>query len=102
MRNKRLAQRQKELGLELVENNNKTFVETMRGAARILARKKGAISSDDLHDWYDKNRNKIPAPLHVNAWGSIFRTSEWMPVGFVGSEQVSRKGGIIRLWKLKT
>jgi len=101
MRNKRLAQRQKELGLEIVENNNRTFIETMRSAARMLARKKEIISNDDLRDWYEKNKARVPGPLHPNAWGAIFKTGEWVSVGFIGSEQVSRRGGIIRLWKLK-
>lgn len=104
MRNARLAERQKELGLEIVESNNRTFIETMRGVARMLANKKGVISADDLREYYDNFRyaKQIPAPRHLNAWGAVFKTSEWEPVGYMKSEQVSRKGGVIRLWKLKT
>lgn len=89
---------QKQLGLDLVENNNQVFVQTMRSKARMLARQNGSVTSDDL-------RAEALAcdlePEHPNAWGSIFRGPEWEPLSFEPSTLPSNRGRIIRRWGLK-
>lgn len=103
MLNRRLSERQKELGLYLVEKNNQVFLATMRGIARIIARRKGKITSDDIREYHRKHHKakQIPMPTHPNAWGAVFKTSDWKAVGYTKSKQVSRRGGVIRVWRLK-
>lgn len=90
---------QKQLGLALVERNNPNFVETMRSRARVLARRNGAVTSDDL-------RGEAIAlgvePAHPNAWGAIFRGKEWALEGFEPSVHPSNHGRTIRRWSLRS
>lgn len=89
---------QKQLGLDLVENNNQVFIGTMRSRARDLARRDGSVTTDDL-------RGEAIAlgiePEHPNAWGAIFKGREWQAVGYESSVHPSNHGRVIRRWSLK-
>lgn len=93
---------QKQLALDLVENHNPTFMETMRGVARMLANRNGSVTSDDLQEFYEIHKVKydIPAPTHHNAWGAVFNTKEFIPAGYTQTKRVAGKGRVIRVWRL--
>lgn len=85
-------------GIARIIDNNGTFVETMRGIARLIARRRGIVSSDDLR--------KVATdygitPNHENAWGAIFRGNEWVAAGSIQSQIPSNHGRLIRTWRLK-
>lgn len=93
-----LGIRLKELGQDDVESNNESFVEVVRNEARFLASTKGKVTSDDLRSFAQSN-GLVPA--HPNAWGSVFRGSEWVTLGFTRSSLVSNHARTIRIWGLK-
>lgn len=98
-----LAEQQKQLGLDLVEVSNPVFLETMRGVARMLARKLGEITADDVREYYDRHVGSLGVkPTSPNAWGALFKTKEWECVGFIKSRQVQGHGNMIRKWRLTT
>lgn len=89
---------QKQLGLDLVENNNQAFIETMRSKARMLARRDGSVTTDCLRAIA---RDMGIEPDHPNAWGAIFKGGEWEQIGFESSVLPSNHGRIIRRWSLR-
>lgn len=102
MLNVRMAENEKQIGLELVEINNLSFVETMRGVARIIARERGEVCADDLREWLSRygNERGVPVPTSMNAMGAIFRTPEWAFVRYTKSAQVQGHQNLIRVWRL--
>jgi hypothetical protein len=85
-------------GVALVSENNPTFVEIMREAARVLARKNGSVCSDDLRAYAQMCGIE---PEHQNAWGAIFRGQEWVVVGRRKSRLTSNHAREIRVWTLR-
>ncbi len=92
----------KQLGLNLIESNNPSFLETIRSIARIMIRKQGPITADDLRVWYEDNRGerRIPEPTSHNVWGNVFRTKDFVFLGHVKSKQIQGHGNRIGLWGL--
>ena len=90
--------RGRDAGIERVISNNECFSSTMRGIARLIARRKGIVSSDDLREMASAYGIR---PNHENAWGGIFRGNEWQAVGFIQSALPSNHGRFVRSWKLK-
>jgi len=85
-------------GISQIISNNECFIATMRGIARIIARRKGIVNSDDLREVANEYGVK---PKHSNAWGGIFRGSEWECAGRVKSKLPSNHAREIRSWKMK-
>lgn len=102
MINARLSEQQKQLGLELVETSNATFLETMRSKARMLARKKGMITADDVREYYEQHKHELQIkPTSPNVWGALFSTNEWLWIGYRKSKRVSNHSRPIGVWRLK-
>lgn len=91
--------KQKELGLSLVESNNATFVETGRGIARMLCRQNGKTCMSKVREKLDERGYQ---PKSRNAYGAIFHSEEFECVGFTISTHASRRGGVERVWKLRS
>ena len=90
-----LGLRLKWQGIELVYENNRTFVDGMRLVAKAIVKARGRVSSDDLREVASKL--KI-APDHCNAWGSITKGKIWKCIGRKKSELPSNHGREIRVW----
>lgn len=90
--------RGRDAGIEKVISNNECFAATMRGIARLIARRRGIVSSDDLREMAVQYGIQ---PNHENAWGGIFRGTEWECVGFMRSKLPSNHARTIRTWRLK-
>lgn len=88
----------RDAGILQVISNNQCFVSTMKGIARLLARRRGVVSSDDLRKMATEYGVR---PNHENAWGAIFRGKEWQAVGFIKSKLPSNHARMIRTWRLK-
>lgn len=85
----------KERGLNLVESNNMEFVQTMRAYARKEIKRKGCVSIDEVRAYADKEKLK---PDHCNAFGSIFRTKDFIPVGRKNSQVPSNHSRSVIIW----
>lgn len=86
-------------GASQVTAKNGTFVETLRSAARMIARQKGTVTGDDLRVWADEHGMQPTSP---NAFGAVFTNNKDLePCGFCPSAQPNRRGGLIRVWRIK-
>lgn len=93
-----LARRNRDAGIAKVASKNATFLETMRGVARMMCRQKGKVTADDLREWAECNGVE---PTHPNAWGAVFN-KEFAPGEFVVSRQAQGHSNRIRVWRLKS
>jgi len=90
------ALEKRDQGIEQVAANNDRFLFITRRVARTLARANGHVTMDEVRQYC---RLK---PLHPNAWGAVFKHPDFEFTGrFVQSENVSRRGGMQRVWRLK-
>lgn len=99
MNNLQLALSLRDRGIEQVSLNNASFLETMRGVARMICREKGEVTADDIREWAKQHSIE---PTHKNCWGAIFKNGEFESKGFVRSKQVSGRGNWIMVWRLKS
>ena|SRR3990167_451308 len=88
----------RDAGIAQVISRNECFVSTMRGIARILARRRGVVNMDDLREI--ANEYGI-VPNHQNAFGGIFRGQEWEIAGYTQSKIPSNHARRIATWRLK-
>jgi len=92
----------REEGVKKVASKNATFIETMRGVARLICHRQGTVTADDLKAWAAANDMQ---PTHYNAYGAIFCSKAWKAefefVRYVKSRQVQGHGNLIREWRLR-
>lgn len=86
-------------GIAKIIDSCGTYVETARGVARLICRRKGIVSMDDVREVL--SAHGVTAP-HPNAIGAVFKGNEWVPVGFMKSKVPSNHARTIRTWRLKT
>lgn len=91
--------KQKELGLALTTMANRDFVETGRGIARLLCKEHGRTCMSKVREKLDERGYQ---PKSRNAYGAIFHSEEFECVGFTISTHASRRGGVERVWKLRS
>lgn len=89
----------KQIGLSLVAQGSEEFLEVMRAEAKRIARVRGQVSADDLRPIA---KNLGIEPHHPNAWGALFRGSDWIRIGFKNSTCGSRRAGMVAVWKLRS
>lgn len=89
------GRKERDYGLDRVGFNNQPFLRLMRAVARRIALRRGWVTTDDLRE-YAKENNVVPS--HPNAWGAIFRSSEWKCVGRRRSRVVSNHAREVRVW----
>jgi hypothetical protein len=93
-----LALHERDKGVRRVASKNGTFLETMRGVARLICRQKGSVTADDLREWAGKHGIE---PTHYNAWGAVFLCDDFYSDGRTKSNQKQGHGNDIRIWKLR-
>ena len=76
---------------------NHQFLAIMRKQATIIWSRKDRVyvCADDLRSYCSRHENQ---PESSNAWGSVFKSTEWRPIGYRSSLTPSRKGGVQRIW----
>ena len=85
-------------GMDAVENHNLSWVKQMRRQARRICKVKGYVTTDDLRAIADLSNLQ---PLHRNAWGTVFRGSEWKPIALLRSTRPAAHGRKITAWALQ-
>ena len=72
-----------------------------RGVARILARKNGEVTADDVVKHFQDSGIDLTAKIG-NAMGSLFKGKEWEFTGkYVKSARVHAHANLLRVWRLK-
>jgi len=90
-----LAFKAKTKGIALVATHNAAWLEEARAIAREICRQSGSVTAEDVRD-------KIhTAPNHPNAWGAIFKSTEFTPIGFEPGRHVQGHCRVIRRWRLR-
>lgn len=89
------AKRAREDGKQLVEDHNRGFVRHMRELALEICARKGQVDCDQLRQLAAEQGL---APVHPNAWGSIFRGRQWRPIGWKASRLTTNHARMIRVW----
>lgn len=96
-----LALVERDRAIARVAAKNATFIETMRGVARMIARKQGTVTADDLRDHLAKHP-ELGQPTHYNAFGAVFvNNPDFVLEGYVKSRQKQGHGNLIRRWRLR-
>jgi len=91
------GQSRKRAGMSKAAANNAEWLEWIRAQARAIGTYQETVSADDLRPIADAmNRH----PNTPNAWGSVFKGSEWVFVDRVKSKTRSRHAGIICRYRL--
>lgn len=94
------GQQLKMQGLDLVEQNNTTWVERMRDVAKIQCATSlnGTVTTDNLRYWANATNDHPESP---NAWGAVFRGKHWECVGRVKSGYRSNHAREIKVWRYR-
>lgn len=85
----------KESAMVGVEKKNAAWLNTIRKQAIRIAKRKGSVTTDDLRKYAMKKELK---PSHPNAWGAVFRGSDWRVIGRCKSRLPSNHAREIRVW----
>ncbi len=80
-------------GINQVSAKNQAWLNKKRLEARKIAKHLGFVTSDMLHVG--------PEPTHPNAWGAIFATEEWEPLGYTKTRRKAGHSRVIRQWRYK-
>jgi len=83
-------------GLDRVESNNEDWVTAARRQAVRYSAANGSVSAVELRKWADAVGWH---PDHPNAWGSVFRGSQWLAVGYRKTEHAEGHARDIKVWK---
>ena len=94
-----LAIKARDAGIAAISSRNQTFLETVRGAARMICRRQGTVTADDVRKWADENGIE---PKHRNCWGAVFKTPDFEIAGFTRSSQIQGHGNRICVYRIKT
>ena len=88
----------KQVGIKKVTANNKDWLDWIRAKAMQIALTVGAVSADDLRNVAVAHGRE---PAHPNAWGAVFRGSQWEIVGRKKSATPSAHSRTINIYRLK-
>lgn len=96
------ARRRRDKGIARVSVRNEEFLLRTRNVAIYYIEIRGQVTADDLKQWFNEWHEflKIPSPTSPKAWGAVFNDKRFKCIGITPSKQVSRKGGLIRVWGL--
>ena len=72
------------------------FTDRARQLAVAICHERGCVTSDDLRE-----AMPIPAGVHHNAMGSVFRGGLFVRIGWRNSAQPRRHGNRVGIWQLK-
>ena len=83
-------------GIESVSRNNENWLKAMRRQARQIARLRGSVSSDDIHEYCDQVNWH---PNHRNAFGAVFKVG-FRHVSWKKSIRPEARGRDIKTWSI--
>ena len=88
----------KQSGIKKVTANNREWIDWIRAKAAQIALKAGVVSADDLRNVAVAHGRE---PAHPNAWGAVFRGSDWEIVGRKKSATPSAHSRTINVYRLR-
>ena len=91
--------RRKERILAYMAERHAGWIDVARRVARSFAKRNGTVTADDVREYLYAVDVR---PNHHNAWGAVFKGSEWeWTGGYHRSAAPSRHGNMQRIWRLK-
>jgi hypothetical protein len=93
------SEKEKRAGMSASASARQLLLDVLRRQlVRIaVSRTSRSVSADDAQEWLAEN-GYDPAALG-NAAGSLFRSEDWVLVGYVPSERVSRHRNRVGVWQ---
>jgi len=99
-------------GMDAAAEYRAEVLEFCRGMARKAALRRRGLVIDDQFQWHSEATiDDVYKALEAserysvadlgNAAGSVFKTSEWVAVGWQTSTRASNHGRAVRVWRLK-
>lgn len=89
------GERRKEQGMQLAADTRQDDLSIARDIARMLNDRFGKVDADMVQD------RLIPRGINLgNAAGSIFKTKEWVHVGYTKSRRKTNHARVISVWTL--
>jgi len=92
-----IGAKRKKRGLALVELSCAEFLAEMRTEAKKHAARHGYVTTDNLREYATMKKLRPDTP---NAWGAIFKGSEWECVGRVPSRYRTNNARYICQWRM--
>jgi hypothetical protein len=90
-----LGRTRRDAGLASLERHS-GFLARARMLARLICLERGTVTTDDL-----QARLTRPLEAHVNIWGAILRSSQFVPTGeFVHTRRPEGHARRIQVWRL--
>lgn len=88
---------EKQQVMNLFESTRGEFLDYCRWVAVKIAKRKGNVTIDDI-------RAECPVPLGLDAraYGAVFRTPEWVKVGYTSTTTKSSHGRPIAIFNLRS
>ena len=86
----------RDTGIQSVYENNSTWVDQARAAAKSIAVERGSVSIDDVLEAQPR-----PDHVHPNATGAVFKERCWAKVGYRQSTNPSARARVVGIYKLK-
>jgi hypothetical protein len=95
----------KERGIDAARGSlaswNLHLLEAARGVARILARRNGTVTADDVVKHFADEGINLTAKLG-NAMGGLFKGAEWEFTGkYIKSVRVHAHSNLLRVWRIR-
>lgn len=90
------GRRRRDAGIKKVSQDFAWWLEQARHLAVQIAKRKGFVSSDDIHKVCP-----LPDTAHHNLMGAVFKDKQFDPVGYCPSTRPSAHGRIIRIYCIK-
>jgi hypothetical protein len=83
------------LGIERVASRNVEFLRRCREFALAVCISSGSVTIEDVRDFA---RAQGLVPTHPNAWGAVFKTADFEPVGYHVNTIESAHARTVRRW----
>lgn len=90
------GQAKKREGLDRIEETASDWLCWVRKEAMKISRERGEVSADDLRRICDRENKQ---PHHQNAWGAVFRGTDWEMIGRKTSSTDSAHAREIKIWR---
>jgi hypothetical protein len=86
----------RDAGIARVSIGHKAWIDKARRMAAIIAKRSGQVSINDLRLFVE-----LPQDSSPNLWGSVFKSKDFVAVGYCQATHPSAHARVVRVYKLK-
>ena len=86
----------KHVQLDIFEQRDNEFLERCRNLARLICRERGQVSINDIREFIT-----VPSGVHPSVLGAVFRTKEFMAVGYTEANHREAHARVVRVYQIQ-